>query len=424
MSPLENPQSELDLINAKLARIREIKEERSGKKDTQNKDSEEPKKKLDIQKIIDDTMSNKTQQDSAPTQNSTTEDTTKESFFKRNKFGATISSAILSAGALVTSLHSYEKNTEKRELEKDLAKIENIGKKLGLDTNKLDELGSKINKLKNLLGENFTNHNYRIINQFKEHLRNSKNKIAHFSYFSIKKESPEFIVEDEYAMEYPSINFGELEESGKMEFISLNGNRVEGNSKTIIDYFSNNIFPKGSLHGEVKCVKQVPSYSPNEGGKNLGLGKDWITIADCESSPDKENTIRLFNYTKDMNMVEILKNLSHEVGHANSWETDNELSLEERVDLLLDVVNRVQSKDRFYSAYVEAIHNKDTRQKLYDKTTEYWAEIYSAYLTNPESLNYKDFNLVDKIVKKSDPNFKPKTKKGVLEAIKELENDH
>jgi hypothetical protein len=97
--------------------------------------------------------------------------------------------------------------------------------------------------------------------------------------------------------------------------------------------------------------------------------------------------------------------ITHELGHANDWSSDMEMSNEERLDLLLAVSDRLDAASRYDSSYVESIKNRNKRLERYFKAREYWAEICSAYFNDPDVLDVEDYILVDSVVKKSDPNF-------------------
>lgn len=97
--------------------------------------------------------------------------------------------------------------------------------------------------------------------------------------------------------------------------------------------------------------------------------------------------------------------LAHEVSHAGDWLRSSTLSEFERIALEKAVYDRVRSKDRYVSAYVEAIANEDKEVELQKKATEYWAEIGKAYFDGEANLPDADFKLVDEHIKKIDPNF-------------------
>ena len=66
--------------------------------------------------------------------------------------------------------------------------------------------------------------------------------------------------------------------------------------------------------------------------------------------------------------------------------TNRALTPQERMTLVQEVVNRVNSRDRFKSSYVEGINNPDKKIQLSEKAGEYYAEITAAYFETSGSL--------------------------------------
>ncbi len=162
-------------------------------------------------------------------------------------------------------------------------------------------------------------------------------------------------------------------------------------------------YPKGWIENEVAAIRQVDidERMPEEYGiegqvAGSCAGGDW----------DRRANITLMRLTKDDNL-HVLTNstISHELGHANDWDSDQEMTEEERINLLLAVGERLDDSDRYQSWYVESIQNKDKKYELYKKAKEYWAEICRQYFYIPHDLNIKDFRLVEGVIKKADPQF-------------------
>lgn len=91
--------------------------------------------------------------------------------------------------------------------------------------------------------------------------------------------------------------------------------------------------------------------------------------------------------------------LLHELGHANDYRDDDQLNEREKKELEEELRIRVLSPDRYISYYVEEV--KDIELKV----AEYWGEIFMIYFSDPGALSLKDFKLVDKVVKKGNPEF-------------------
>ncbi len=161
-------------------------------------------------------------------------------------------------------------------------------------------------------------------------------------------------------------------------------------------------FPQQWVEKEIKTIKQVEEVK--RVGSHYGLKGNWKTVATTTRKLFLREDITFYK-DSETNLEEFLHTLSHEIGHANDWESDNEMDATERVDLLLAIRERLQSKDRYVSDYVESIENKDKQEELYLKAVEYWAEICAAYFSDPENLNYKDFVLVNNTIKKHEPDY-------------------
>jgi hypothetical protein len=114
----------------------------------------------------------------------------------------------------------------------------------------------------------------------------------------------------------------------------------------------------------------------------------------------------------------ICETLAHEEAHENDPRTNKLLTMQERLQLLSDLADRVKSPDRFKSNYVEGINNPDKKVELANKVNEYWAEINAAYLSgNYFRLPQADRELVAGMIKKIDPKFDRKKSMKAREAI-------
>ncbi len=309
----------------------------------------------------------------------------------------------------------------------------------------LRTLEAKISRAQELFGENVDLRRYRALEAFMQEKRDiAESSLAHFSFFNYNvNELPERPTmngdnteETNGAMESDSIEFNETVaspyvDSHGMEYTQLKNEAHKISYKKFMEFLSNSVFPKGAIQGEIRCIVQKPdtrgtlnkSYYNNDASERNG-----VVIAQCTPYLSSENVITLFQPSVRMEMNELLETLAHEIGHANDWDSDNSLSAEDRFDLLLAVSNRVRSKDRFMSSYVESINNDDNKIELYNKCVEYWAEIYSAYILRPSMLNYEDFKIVDALVKKADPDFKARIfldqQRGLFSEIRKISHEH
>lgn len=166
---------------------------------------------------------------------------------------------------------------------------------------------------------------------------------------------------------------------------------------------------------EVSVIKYEDKVKNISEGYNIKGGKAW-----ADYNPNTKN-ITFYQGTKNYPIYENINIcLTHELGHANDWDTDNETSVDDKMVLLVSIAERLDSPDRYMSSYVESIGIPDTTKEIaegttyysnahqrqkYNKAKEYWGEICSVYFSSPGLLNVKDFELVDNWVKKNDPTF-------------------
>ncbi len=157
---------------------------------------------------------------------------------------------------------------------------------------------------------------------------------------------------------------------------------------TTENYF---MYPKGWINGEVGVVEYKDERKGNVGAiYNEYFGHSRIIIYSNGQTESIGKGI-----------------LEHELGHANDWETDMDLNILERQQLLLSIHGRLMAPDRYQSDYYNSF-NDGTKEGLYRSVQEYWAEICGEYFTNPQSFLEKhpvDFALVDEYVRKNDPSF-------------------
>ncbi len=170
-------------------------------------------------------------------------------------------------------------------------------------------------------------------------------------------------------------------------------------------------FPKGFINGEVSEVNFHVGPGPT---------LDRYGLDEKSSAGEYDITSRTDFYFDKSQLGSKARELydyfelvfAHEVGHANDWEESHNLNRLDRAQLLGKIVERVKSKDALdgISTYHSEIKIEDKEDQLYAKAKEYWAELVCNYLIFPEWLQKEhpeDFQIVDEIVKKSDPTFDP-----------------
>jgi len=168
------------------------------------------------------------------------------------------------------------------------------------------------------------------------------------------------------------------------------------------------VYPRGWVAGEVGEVRFVDEFS------KFGDGKHHIGGSVDENMFSKP-TMYLYRSrekTEDNYIYVPIKEetINHEFAHANDWETDMDLNILERQELLLQIYGRMtaadsfhRDNDRYHELYIDG--SKDGR---YHAAREYWADICGEYFSDPKSFLLKhkgDFDLVDTFAKKNDPTF-------------------
>lgn len=177
-------------------------------------------------------------------------------------------------------------------------------------------------------------------------------------------------------------------------------------------------FPTSWLHRSVTSVLFQPAAVLKEKGQQYAYydGQSGIVIQAMDTAPtftEKESqryaTIGMLRET-----------LAHEICHANDWRTKNPRTFLERVTLLKEIVDRVESKDPYEERKVEGIthHLLDGYADAASKNKsyrEYFADICSKYILDPSGLNQtnpQDYRIVDEWVKKDDASFGEKLPPG------------
>jgi hypothetical protein len=175
-------------------------------------------------------------------------------------------------------------------------------------------------------------------------------------------------------------------------------------SATAERFLSENIFfPKHWINGKIDDIKYED---------RIQASGDLITAGTFNKTENsivffRKNKVELTASEKKIMPWYIKGVLTHESGHANSWDTDRDLSLLGRVLLLDKVLERMSSPDAYKSSSANQGGHEYWRESA-NPFQEYWAEICSEYFSNPSYLKEKfskDFDLVNDRVLKDDPNF-------------------
>ena len=168
-------------------------------------------------------------------------------------------------------------------------------------------------------------------------------------------------------------------------------------------------YPKGWVDGQVDKVQFVNSVKKiSEDQIDLGVfrgGIIYLYINEHKKGIYDKNSFPIESET-----------ISHELAHANDWNSDLDLSILDRQSEILAVYNRLMSPDAYdkenqdsgYLSYLHEYQHRGLKDSLFIATSEYWAQICAEYFENPETFlknHPKDFKLVDTYVKKNDPSF-------------------
>ncbi|HCM68176.1 MAG: hypothetical protein A2898_02675 [Candidatus Kerfeldbacteria bacterium RIFCSPLOWO2_01_FULL_48_11] len=162
-------------------------------------------------------------------------------------------------------------------------------------------------------------------------------------------------------------------------------------------------FPKNWVLNEVDSIIYTGSENQPDSAEYLQhtpKSTDWTTMAVARL---KDHGVTSIDVSPHTEFDPLFENLAHELGHANDWRSNNNLTADQRMQLFAEVTRRyTEGENVFYSDYVE------TKNDLNKKVKEFWAEICAAYFINPDQLRAEhpeDFALVDKWVKLEDPGF-------------------
>ncbi len=174
-------------------------------------------------------------------------------------------------------------------------------------------------------------------------------------------------------------------------------------------------FPNEWVGSDIESFEYLDKFAREFIKENKGI------LAWCKDTGYKSKAkIEFFRPVRWENPHYLLGNImSHELAHANDWEFDNQLSAEARIYLLAKVAQRLESSDRYHSAYVESIQEKDKQYQYYKKCLEYWAEICGAYFSDPdrEDLPEQDRKLIEFHLSKTTPGFDARGAKKIRDKL-------
>lgn len=254
----------------------------------------------------------------------------------------------------------------------------------------LKKLDEKEKKLRELYGNNFPS-----ISEHYKKILEQKRSAPSESLKLLLGQKPKDIMSTPWGP-------GEMPETPKTEVGSINTS--EGTiDKKFIQQIVHETYPRGWVNNQVSRI--VQSSQEYKGGYKGVWSDQALATFSRPSTNNEKGEIVFWKISEQQPPWYVVLSIGHEICHSNDWESDNEMTAEQRINLLLRVSGRLSAKDRFRSSYVESIKNDDPQKQRYNKAVEYWAVTCGQYFENATKLNIKDFRLVDNHVRMTDPNF-------------------
>lgn len=212
-----------------------------------------------------------------------------------------------------------------------------------------------------------------------------------------------------------------------------NFDKIGLSNEKLTELWSEKYYPKGWVDEEVSRV----SYSDKKYKMSKKYGIDMRVAARSGGWPWEDKAEIIFQKIsfpgveipgteEEWNtFIETLDwHFSHELSHANDWENEARTGFKSRVEFLYEVANNCFTEGAFHNSYIDSIKNKNKNKENYLKAKEHWATVCDHYFTMPDIFKEvypKEFEMVDKYVKKEDPTFDSFKKKGQREElIKEI----
>lgn len=203
----------------------------------------------------------------------------------------------------------------------------------------------------------------------------------------------------------------EEKEAQNKEIKFKNIDKIPGLDEEGLKSFLEVKYPGSRISESVSSIEFV-EQSVVRGDSQI-LGTTEVYGFDSMSKPGNDGRIeikinlRAGGISKD----EFLDTLSHELGHVVDWGNSRAKTSQQRVEMALEISERLEADDRYKSEYVESWINSDSlnihadtkklseeeRGKMlnYIKAVEYWAEIYRHFKDGDFKENHpRDFELV------------------------------
>ncbi len=161
----------------------------------------------------------------------------------------------------------------------------------------------------------------------------------------------------------------------------------------------------------IEFLSNMNSISFENVHKKMNAKKYGETNAHKEASGEADSndrSVKIFAGALEGGKIWITNDLiAHELAHLNDWDTNKLLTLEERLELLNKILERLNSEDRYQSSYVESITNDNKQYEKYSKAQEYYAEIMEVYFSvnGPISLPEADRAIAREVIYKLNPQY-------------------
>lgn len=152
---------------------------------------------------------------------------------------------------------------------------------------------------------------------------------------------------------------------------------------------------------EVVLVQYRESLDePSQNNKNNATWK-YIETGSYNYRTNQES---LYGGMYQITAGEAEQTVFHESAHRNDWNTNQLLTVAERISFLSAVLDRINAPNRYKSSEVEHIGNLPPNIIEQKKAVEYWAAIFSQYMENKDLLPMEDQRIVQWVISKVDRN--------------------
>jgi hypothetical protein len=205
-----------------------------------------------------------------------------------------------------------------------------------------------------------------------------------------------------------------------IEYINIDA--VPGLTEERMQEFLRKVYPDKYLEKSVSKIEFVNQSEIKDNWQILGQVRPKSVYTMSTSGPvnDPRVPIKINLGVQGITEESFLETLRHEIGHTVQWNTSLELTSAEKIQMILEVHDRVKASDRYMSPYVERIsvddiklfastaqqYKDDEKVKIvaYIKSNEYWAEIHREYFKDKAGFKKShptDYELVKKWTKDS-----------------------